>query len=62
MTINMMHGTNVKIIITILQSTVTKNFPLSQILKTKLSITEASSSETAHLKKVSMENICVTVA
>jgi len=37
-------------------------FKLSQIFKTKHCISEASSGETAHLKKVPMQNICVSVA
>ena len=39
-----------------------KNSPLSQILERKHNITEAYSGETAHLKKLPMENICVSVA
>jgi uncharacterized protein YggU (UPF0235/DUF167 family) len=37
-------------------------FILSKICKTKHSISEVSSGETAHLKKVLMENICVNAA
>jgi hypothetical protein len=37
-------------------------FPLFKILKTKHCISEASSGATAYLKKVPMDNICVTVA
>ena len=43
-------------------ATVTKMFQLSQIFKTKHCISESSSGETAHLKKVPMQNICVSVA
>ena len=43
-------------------ATVTKMFQLPQIFKTKHCISEASSGETAHLKKVPMDNICVSVA
>jgi hypothetical protein len=37
-------------------------FQFSQIFKTKHCISEASSGETALLKKVPMGNICVSVA
>jgi len=37
-------------------------FKFLQIFKTKHYISEASSGETSHLKKVAMENICVNVA
>jgi hypothetical protein len=39
----------------------TYNFSF-KILKTKNCVSEASSGETAHLKKVPMENVCVSVA
>jgi hypothetical protein len=35
-------------------------FPLSEILKTKPSISETSTGETAHLKKIPMENMYVS--
>jgi len=38
-----------------------KNVQLSKTFKTKQWISEASSCETAHLRKVQMENIYVTV-
>jgi len=55
-----MHGTTVKIIITIFQPKVTKLFLLSQIFKTKHCISKGSSGKTAHLKKLPMQNICVS--
>jgi hypothetical protein len=42
-------------------TTVTKIFPLSQILEIEQCISEASSGKTAHLKMVPKEKICVSV-